>query len=170
MLKNCYLSKNVTIRSPVKKDFQIENVFFLDGIPEKELYFYEFTSPTKFTLLFSLKKKEEMDSFWKDTLPLLQKNLKIKKIIVSRILSKSSIPSSVLLLTDFRFLNNTQQLYTVEQWEDFLKQSNWYKDKEMVKENQEKDSRQYTQLKWKNTVSTTSVQIGDLCKTFNFLI
>lgn len=167
---NCYLSKNVTIRSPVKKDFQIENVFFLDGIPEKELYFYEFTSPTKFTLLFSLKKKEEMDSFWKDTLPLLQKNLKIKKIIVSRILSKSSIPSSVLLLTDFRFLNNTEQLYTVEQWEDFLKQSNWYKDKEMVKENQEKDSRQYTQLKWKNTVSTTSVQIGDLCKTFNFLI
>ena len=40
----------------------------------------------------------------------------------------------------------------------------------MIKENQETDTKQYTQLKWKNTMSTTSVQIGDLCKTFNFLI
>lgn len=167
---NCYLSKNVTIRSPVKKDFQIENVFFIDGIPEKELYFYEFTSPTKFTLLFSLKKKEEIERFWIDSFPLLQKNLQIKKIIISRILWKDCIPLSSLLLTDFRFLNTTNQPYTLKQWEDFLHQSNWYKDKEMIKENQETKRRQYTQLKWKNVISTSCVQIGDLCKTFNFLI
>ena len=96
--------------------------------------------------------------------------LKIKKVITSRTLWKDCIPSSVLGLTDFRFMNSTNKLYTPKQWDDFLEQCNWYKDKEMIKENQETDTRQYTQLKWKNTISTTSVQIGDLCKTYKFLI
>lgn len=165
---NCYLSKNSTIRSPIKKNFNIENVFFLDGIPEKELYLYEFTSPTKFLLLSSFKKKEDIENFWIHTFPSLQKNLKIKKIIVSRILWKDCIPPTALQKTDFRFLNSSNQPYSHEQWEDFLKQSNWYEDKKIVKENQ--NTKQYTQLKWKNTISTTSVQIGDLCRTFNFLI
>ena len=167
---NCYLSKNVTIRSPVKKDFNIETVFFLDGIPKKELYFYEFTSPTKFTLLFSKKNEKDIEFFWKHTFPSLQKNLKIKKIVVSRILWNDCIPSSILSLTDFRFLNTSNQPYTSDQWEEFLLLCNWYKDKEIIKGNQDSETRQYTQLKWKNTVSTTCVQIGDLCKTFNFVI
>ena len=167
---NCFLSKNGTIRNPIKKDFPIENVFFLDGIPEKELYFYEFTSPTKITLLFRILTKENIESFWKSTFPSLQKNIKIKKIVVSRLLWKDRIPLSVLSLSDFRFLNKKNEPYTSKEWETFLHQCNWYKDKELIKGNQEDDKRQYTQLKWKNILSTSSVQIGDLCKNFNFII
>ena len=121
------------------------------------------------TLLFSLFHDHDIHLFWTDTFPLLVRNLHIQKIIVSRTLPSSSIPN--LSLTDFRFLNSTKKPYSQEQWKQYLAHSNWIKHKDFLKKHhQSNETKSYTQLKWNHTISTTSLQIADLCNHFNFII
>ena len=164
---NCYLSKNRTIHNSVKKNFYIDNVYFLDGIYDieknewKQLVLFEISSPTKISALFSHDGQSDCSLFLTNTLPQLIKDLDIKKIIVGRKLWKDIVPSQD---TDVRFLNKNNSPFTENQWEQYLIHTNWYKEKTEIKED---DSR--TNINWNLCISSTSIQICDLCNQFNLV-
>ena len=164
---NCYLSKNRTIHNSVKKNFYIDNVYFLDGIYDIEknewnqLVLFEISSPTKISALFSPNGHSDCTVFLTNTLPQLIKDMDIKKIIVGRKLWADILPNQD---TDMRFLNKNNSPFTENQWEQYLIHTNWYKEKTEIKED---DSR--TNINWNLCISSTSIQICDLCNQFNLV-
>ena len=164
---NCYLSKNRTIHNSVKKNFFVDNVHFVDGLFDnetnewKQIDMYEMSSPTKISLLFSTVGQENCLFFLEKTLPQTIHDLKVKKIIVGRKLWKSLFPS---FQTDVRFLNKFNLPLSEQQWEQYLIHTNWYKEKMEIKEDETR-----TNINWKLVISSTSIQICDLCNQFNFV-
>lgn len=164
---NCYLSKNRTIHNSVKKNFYINNVHFLDGIFDfeknewKQLNLFEMSSPTKISLLFSNTGNSNCILFLEKTIPQIIQDLKIKKIIVGRKLWKDIVSINNV---DVRYLNKYNQPYSEKQWEQFLIHTNWYKEKIQIKEDDSK-----TRIDWNQVISSTSIQICDLCNQFNFV-
>ena len=143
------------------------NVYFLDGIYDieknewKQLVLFEISSPTKISALFSHNGHSDCTVFLTNTLPQLIKDLDIKKIIVGRKLWKDIVPNQD---TDVRFLNKNNSPFTESQWEQYLIHTNWYKEKTEIKED---DSR--TNINWNLCISSTSIQICDLCNQFNLV-
>jgi hypothetical protein len=159
---NCYLSKNRTFHDIEKKNLDISNLFFLDGKCHngkiESINLYEFTSPTKISLHIEIKKFN--DSFWRELQELI--NIwKIKKIIIGRHLTSNLIPNN--LTVDVKFLN---QKKTPVIWDIYLAQIGWYSELNEFKE----EDRKVSNLNWDRTLSTTSVQIAELCEKFNFSV
>lgn len=159
---NCYLSKNRTFHDIEKKNLDISNLFFLDGKCHngkiENINLYEFTSPTKISLHIEVKKFN--DSFWTELQELI--NIwKIKKIIVGRHLTSNLIPNNMSV--DVKFLN--QKKIPVN-WDIYLAQIGWYSELNEFKE----EDRKVSNLNWDRTLSSTSVQIAELCEKFNFSV
>ena len=152
---NCYLSKNRTTTDETKKNLNIQNVFFIDGRQEKKLYLYEMTSPTKISIICKCETPEQVSNFWERRFKIYVQQWKIKKILVGRCITQN-IPSEKLNLVDFRFL----QKKNVElNWETYLIQMGWYKEGNEIENN----------LNWENVLSSTSIEISELCDTFNLI-
>ena len=91
-------------------------------------------------------------------------NLNIQKILVGRNLVQESIPVKSPL---FRFLNKSNVPYQEKDWSRYLHAIGWYKEKEeLLKDEDESSIPVY--LDFKQVISMTSIQIGELCKRFNF--
>ena len=161
---NCYLSKNRTFHHEDKNTLDIQNTLFLEGVGQEKLYVFEFTSPTKISLLYHFENKENVDYFWKKVFSFMCENLNIQKILVGRNLVQESIPVKSPL---FRFLNKSNVPYQEKDWSRYLHAIGWYKEKEeLLKDEDESSIPVY--LDFKQVISMTSIQIGELCKRFNF--
>ena len=163
---NCYLSKNRTFHHVEKKTLDIRNTFFFEGVGKEKLYIFEFTSPTKISLLYNFENKENVSYFWKKVFPFMCDNLKPEKILVGRNLCKQCIPVESSL---FRYMNKTNLPYTDRQWSTYLNGIGWYREKEeLLKDEDETMVAVY--LDFAQIISMTSIQIGELCKRFNFQV
>ncbi len=159
---NCFLSKNRTFHNQEKKCLNISNLFFLDGRCYNDkiesIYLYEFTSPTKISLHIQL---DEFDSnFWIELKKLI-KTWDIKKIIVGRHFNPNMIPTD--LPTEIKFLNSKDKKVN---WEIYLTQVGWYKELNDF----QKEERKVSDLNWNKILSTSSIQIAELCEKFNFTL
>lgn len=163
---NCYLSKNRTFHHVEKKTLDIRNTLFFEGIGREKLYVFEFTSPTKISLLYHFETKENVDYFWQKVFLLMCQNLNIEKIMIGRNLISDYIPIKSPL---FRYLNKKNSPYTEKEWSIYLNGIGWYSEKEeLLKDEDENNVTVY--LDFQQVISMTSVQIGELCKRFNFQI
>ena len=96
---NCYLSKNRTFHHVEKKTLDIRNTFFFEGVGKEKLYIFEFTSPTKISLLYNFENKENVSYFWKKVFPFMCDNLKPEKILVGRNLLQTMHSSRVITVS-----------------------------------------------------------------------
>jgi hypothetical protein len=159
---NCFLSKNRSFHNVEKKCLNIVNLFFLDGRCKNEeiesIYLYEFTSPTKISLHIQLDKFDP--KFWIELKKLIN-SWGIKKIIVGRHLTSNLIPTDLPI--EIKFLNNkTKQI----NWDIYLTQIGWYKELTEF----QKEGKKVLDLNWKKILSTSSIQIAELCEKFNFTL
>jgi hypothetical protein len=138
---------------------------FLDGRHTVEkgwesVYLFEFISPTKVEFIMVV--KESFSSFWSDDFPKLVQDLKIKKVIVGRHLFQDLFDLSCPV--DFRFLNQSNTYLSPSSWNSFLENSGWRKESEQLP-----PDCIHTKLNWGQPLSSTSLQISDLCTHLNFV-
>jgi hypothetical protein len=161
---NCFLAKNRTIHNENKKNLNINDCFFLDGrINEhnqmKELLLLEINSPTKLSIVFKCSTVAEVESFWKQKFDLYKKNWNIQRLVVARHITKNVLPTFKEI--DVCFLNKTE---TPLSFESYLMQIGWYK----PRPDQEDQTTSINYMDWNRPISSSSVQISELCETFNF--
>lgn len=162
---NCFLCKNRSINDPNKKNFYFEHTMFLDGRHTVEkgwesVYLFEFISPTKVEFIMVV--KESFSSFWSVDFPKLVDDLKIKKVIVGRHLFQDLF--DLRCPVDFRFLNQSNTYLSSSSWNSFLENSRWIKESEQLP-----PDCIHTKLNWDQPLSSTSLQISDLCTHLNFV-
>ena len=163
---NCFLCKNRSLDNPDRKNFHFEHIFFMDGrytidTGWQELVFFEFTSPTKVSMIRHFIDKKDIDLFWEKDFKSFTIDFKIKKIIVSRFLSNICIPSVDF---NFCFLNPKSKQISNEDWNGFLDSCSW-----TIQQKELPEELNNTKLNWKDTFSSTTVQIADLCTFYNFV-
>lgn len=153
---NCYLSKNRTFHHPEKKNLNIYQLFFLDGRMEqgtiKRLVLYELASPTKIVPHLEFDNPDEIQNFLKNELAAVIDLWNIKKIIVGRHLPKKSFEGDT-----FRYLAKENVT-----WDFYLYQLQWNK------EIHQEDGKHI--ISWDMPISSTSIQICELCERYNFIL
>jgi hypothetical protein len=159
---NCFLSKNRTIHKDEKMTLDINDCFFLDGRGDDSLLLLEFNSPTKITIVIELHNKNDIQHFWKELFPLYQKSWNIQKLIVGRHFSQKDL-TFLSGIQQVSFLNKSNQILP---WESYLIQVGWYKKRH--DESEEENKLRINYLDWNRPISSASIQIAELCESFNF--
>ena len=155
---NCFLAKTLTnnVEKEDKIDFDITNVFFLDGrIYRKEiqvLHFYELTSPTRVTLHFQLYTRDEIIDFLKKFKKIVN-CWGIEKIIVGRHLLQEYLPFKNEI--PYEFLNKDNIQMSEKNWNEYLLTANWEETENNI-------------IDWNNIVSSSAVQITEMSEKYNF--
>ena len=116
------------------------------------LVLYEIASPTKVVVHFELDNVKDIQFFLEHQLKKIMDLWNIQKIIVGR-----HIPSNYFDGDRFRYLAKKNL-----SWEFYLYQINWNK------EIQQEDEKFI--LSWEHPISSTSLQICELCERYNFVI
>jgi hypothetical protein len=153
---NCYLSKNRTFHDSNKNNLNIFQLFFIDGRIIKDelvqLVLYEIASPTKVVIHFELYTPSDIQFFIEKQLQKIIELWNIQKIIVGR-----HIPANYFHGDRFRYLAKDQL-----SWEYYLYQIQWNKE---IHQEDEK----YI-ISWEHSISSTSLQICELCERYNFVL
>jgi hypothetical protein len=153
---NCFLSKNRTFHDENKKNLDIFQLFFLDGRIENgklvKFSFFEVVSPTKVTLHLEFNTLKEIEKFLLNDFERIIESWNVKKIIVGRHIPKNYFKGDI-----FRYLYKENL-----SWEYYLYQLQWNMELNDDKEN--------NIISWDNIISTTSIQIAEICERYNLIV